>query len=105
MNFLPPTNQLNNTTPEVNEISGEVPNVEHQAEPMTVETTQQGGNSINNEPVPPAQPFVPDSEMENRLEQLLLAASDNVRITRRQGAILEWSRTMDPDNVITPNDN
>ena len=66
----------------------------------------QGAEAVVGGTVASEQPFVVDANMENRLQQLLLAAANNgdARTTRSQGTILEWSRTMDPDNVIAHDD-
>ena len=45
--------------------------------------------------------FVIDTDLEERLQQLLgAAAARDTRVTRSQGANLQWSPEMNPDNVL-----
>ena len=48
------------------------------------------------------QRVIVDMDMQSRLQQLLdaAAARESTRVTRSQGATLEWSTEMNPDNVL-----
>ena len=47
------------------------------------------------------QRFVIDTDLEERLQQLLgAAAARDTRVTRSQGENLQWNPEMNPDNVL-----
>ena len=82
------------------------PLLQQQPQQQQQQQTEDQSSTATNETNDRQQLFVLDANMQSRLEQLTEAAScpETARVTRSRGENFEWSRKMNPDNVLQENE-